>query len=76
MKTMKTMKVMEGGRIGSLRALNSIDQQLLSHPQVQLVDVDIALSGNKKSLAEQEYKPKWGVEAGYGWRDGQKHGWY
>lgn len=43
-------------------------QQLARHPQVQITDQQIQVAGTGAKLAKQAYRPQFGVEAGYGYR--------
>jgi len=52
-------------------AIEQIEQTLLSHPQIQLLDLEVDISGKSLELAQQGYKPQWGAEVGYGKRDGK-----
>ncbi len=45
-------------------------QQLQRHPRLLQIDQQIQVSSGEVRLAEQAYKPSWGLEMGYGWRDG------
>ncbi|WP_162846904.1 TolC family protein [Marinicella litoralis] len=47
---------------------------LLLHPAIQAVDVQIAAEEKGVELAQQQYKPKWGINASYGYRgDAENH---
>ncbi|MDE1460880.1 TolC family protein [Spartinivicinus poritis] len=48
----------------------SIDPLLLKHPMVEMSNKQIDLADNKIALAKEAYKPQWGVELGYGLRQG------
>lgn len=44
--------------------------QLLSqHPSIKIFDQKIEASLSEKQLAQQKYKPEWGLNASYGYRD-------
>lgn len=49
---------------------NRVAQILAKHPLFQLLDRQIEQSTGAVKLAEQSYKPSWGVDAAYGFRDG------
>lgn len=42
---------------------------LTAHPQVRAYDAQLAAADTKVDIAKQQYHPKWGVSASYGWRD-------
>lgn len=44
-------------------------QALLAHPRIKTLDQKIAATGTGVELAKQKYKPQWGVNASYGYRD-------
>lgn len=47
----------------------SIEDQLVRHPKILAMDERIRSSDLGVTLAEQEYKPMWSVNASYGYRD-------
>lgn len=47
---------------------NSLAARLSQHPLVRIVDVQSNTAQIDKSIAEQKYKPEWGVTLGYGYR--------
>lgn len=47
---------------------NSLAARLSQHPLVRIVDVQSNTAQIDKSIAEQKYKPEWGVKLGYGYR--------
>lgn len=54
--------------------LASDDQQSISyylshHPKIQVIEQKINAGETEVKLAKQNYKPQWGVNAGYGYRD-------
>ncbi|MGB7391434.1 TolC family protein [Marinomonas sp.] len=62
--------------VQSLNA-SSLDQlaaRLSQHPLVRLVDVQSSTAKIEKSIAEQKYKPEWGVTLGYGYRSDDLNG--
>jgi outer membrane protein TolC len=48
--------------------IDSIEAQLSRHPAVAVEAAQAAVAEHDISLAEQAYKPAWGLEAGYGLR--------
>jgi outer membrane protein TolC len=50
-------------------AMESIEDRLVRHPKILALDERIRSSDLGVSLAEQEYKPMWSVNASYGYRD-------
>jgi len=55
----------------SVPALEVLFEKLKSHPTLIAADARIDASGDGVILAEQGFKPAWGVEVNYGYRDGQ-----
>ncbi len=49
--------------------LAELAETLGNHPKVKQVDQKISAFGANVELAEQSYKPQWGVNASYGYRD-------
>lgn len=47
----------------------ALNRLLAAHPKIQAIDQQIIASGTGVDLARQKYKPQWGVNAGYGYRD-------
>ncbi|ETX11007.1 transporter [Marinomonas ushuaiensis DSM 15871] len=47
---------------------NSLAARLSQHPLVRIVDVQSNTAQIDKAIAEQKYKPEWGVTLGYGYR--------
>lgn len=45
---------------------------LLAHPAIKAEDAEIAASTYDVEIAEEQYKPRWTVDAGYGVRSGQR----
>jgi len=57
------------------KAFESVNQQrLLRHPAVLALDQKIASATTGVALAKQKYKPEWGVNASYGYRDNDPMG--
>jgi len=46
-----------------------LSQALLVHPHIKTLDQKIAASDTGVELAKQNYRPQWGVNASYGYRD-------
>lgn len=49
--------------------LAKLAETLGSHPKVKQIDQKISALGSNVKLAEQSYKPQWGLNASYGYRD-------
>ena len=47
---------------------------LLAHPRIQSLEQKIAATGTGVELAKQQYKPRWGINAGYGYRNDDPSG--
>lgn len=47
---------------------HELARNLVGHPSVQKIDQSIAVAGTAVRLAEQSYKPEWGLNASYGFR--------
>ncbi|NMH59840.1 TolC family protein [Alteromonas ponticola] len=50
----------------SLQDLASI---LNDHPALRALTIDYQVANKEVAVAKQQYKPQWGVEASYAWRD-------
>jgi outer membrane protein TolC len=48
---------------------NNVEVQLVEHPKIRAMDAQIRSGDLGVSLAEQEYKPMWSLNASYGYRD-------
>ena len=46
-----------------------LGQVLLAHPRIKRIDQQIVATGTGIQLARQKYKPQWGINASYGYRD-------
>jgi len=46
-----------------------VTSALLTHPSLQVIDQAIQANSTGVELAKQTYKPQWGVNASYGYRD-------
>lgn len=55
---------------------NQIDffRHFETHPSVMAVDQQIKASGTEVEIARQSYKPEWGINAGYAYRDNDPQG--
>jgi len=42
---------------------------LIHHPAIKALDQQIKATGSDVALAEQKYKPEWGINASYGYRE-------
>ncbi len=49
--------------------LQLLVQYFSQHPSVKMLEQKIKASGSSVELAKQKYKPQWGVNASYGYRD-------
>ena len=54
-----------------INALNEseITRALLGHPKLHILDQTIQINSTGVALAKQKYKPQWGLNASYGYRD-------
>jgi len=52
----------------------ALQSLLESHPLIQIENSSFALAENNVELVRQSYKPKWGISAGYGLRQGEFNG--
>lgn len=53
---------------------NKLARELAKHPAILAIDVKQKVSEKGVSLAKQQYKPQWGVNASYGYRDNMPSG--
>ncbi len=53
---------------------NALTERLVQHPEVLMLDQKIATSDQSIAIAEQSYKPEWGLEASYGYREDDARG--
>lgn len=51
------------------QAIQSMAQQFSQHPAIKIFDQKILASQSEKNIAQQKYKPEWGLNASYGYRD-------
>jgi len=70
-RTMPNVRMLEEALYTSDRAINSqkLFEYFSNHPSVKALDQKIKASKSGIDLAKQNYKPEWGVNAGYGYRD-------
>lgn len=59
---------------GELISDSELASYLVRHPSVQKLDQNIAVATTAVQLAEQKYKPEWGVNASYGYRGDDMNG--
>lgn len=57
------------GGIGENEQLQWLAQYFSLHPRIKAFDQKIQASLSAKDLAQQKYKPEWGLNASYGYRD-------
>ena len=55
--------------INQLDRNGKLGQYFLQHPKMLLLDQQITISDTAIQLAKQRYKPQWGVNSSYAWRD-------
>ena len=48
---------------------SEITRALLDHPNLKILDQTIQVNSTGVALAKQKYKPQWGLNASYGYRD-------
>ena len=51
-----------------------ITQLLLNHPKILTLEQKITATGTGVELAKQKYKPQWGINVSYGYRDDDELG--
>lgn len=61
-------KLPEWRQMPSLELMRS---SLLTHPAVKAIDARIAAQEAAVDVAEEQYKPGWALDVGYGYRDGR-----
>ncbi len=49
-------------------------QVLKQHPKIQSIDKKVGAEASQVKLAKQSYKPQWGINASYGYRDSDPMG--
>lgn len=66
----RTMPDLIPGKVSELQLdTERMTAFLLAHPKVKVLDQQIIASGTGVEIARQKYKPQWGVNASYGYRD-------
>ncbi len=60
--------------LNQARAAGRMSAQLTQHPAIQALETQRESKAVEVSLAEQEAKPLWGLNAGYGYRDEDRSG--
>ena len=55
--------------INEINRNDNLGQYFLQHPKVLLLDQKITVSDTAIQLANQKYKPQWGLNSSYAWRD-------
>lgn len=75
-ETLPTIDLIEAASLLSIAPLDEqlVGRYLSSHPAVLSLDNRIDAQRTGVSIAEQKYKPQWGVNASYGHRDGEPTG--
>lgn len=53
---------------------SELTEVLLGHPKLKILDQTIQINSTGVALAEQKYKPQWGLNASYGYRDDDPSG--
>lgn len=49
--------------------MTDITEHLIHHPKIRMIEQEIGAEDTDVQIAQQNYKPQWGVSAGYGYRD-------
>ncbi|MDC2887850.1 TolC family protein [Psychrosphaera algicola] len=57
-----------------LLSRNSLAQLVSNHPTVRLIDVDQKVALKDVEIAKEQYKPQWGINASYAYRDAMENG--
>lgn len=57
-----------------VESYDDIQDYLLKHPSILAIDQKILASQSGVDLANESYKPQWGVEASYGYREEAENG--
>jgi len=52
----------------------ALSQQFLSHPKIQEIDRKLEIAQKEIDLIKESYKPGWGVNVGYSYRDDMQDG--
>ncbi|MCW8109919.1 TolC family protein [Alteromonas ponticola] len=64
-----TITLAHAGRSLFELSLNEIADLIIEHPALRAIEVDYQVANKEVAVARQQYKPQWGVEASYAWRD-------
>jgi len=73
--TLPSLEVKQADLLASSRNdLNLLAQVLMQHPAVRAIDIKYQASQKNIEIANQGYKPKWGVNASYSYRDDAPNG--
>jgi outer membrane protein TolC len=59
---------------GTVIRTQKLAQILMAHPKIRSVDQKISAEESGVKLAKQSYKPQWGINASYGYRDADPMG--
>ena len=54
---------------GTSIGAQKLAQLLMHHPKIRMIDQKISAGDSGVKLAKQSYKPQWGINASYGYRD-------
>lgn len=54
--------------LGNVQATR-ITEYLIRHPKIRMIEQAMDAGDTDVDIAQQQYKPQWGVSAGYGYRD-------
>lgn len=54
--------------------MTDITKHLLHHPRIRMIEQEMDAGNTDVQIAQQNYKPQWGVSAGYGYRDANSAG--
>ena len=75
-KSLKPLPLIESAILQSQAPLDEqwLSQYLLHHPAVRSLENKIEVERSGVAIAEQKYKPQWGVNASYGYRDDEPAG--
>ena len=55
--------------IDEMNSNGKLSQYFLQHPKILLLDQQITVGDTAIQLAKQQYKPQWGINGSYAWRD-------
>lgn len=55
--------------IDEMNSNGKLSRYFLQHPKILLLDQQITVGDTAIQLAKQQYKPQWGVNGSYAWRD-------